>query len=162
MFNDEELKNTPQRYEKFMKEWNKKREEFNFTIFDNPDYTGMVVMKNITFNSMCAHHLLPFKGIGHIGYIPGKKICGASKLIRALEMFSHKPQTQEKLTVEVKDFLMEKLKPKGVMIVLEAKHDCMCIRGVKNPTSVMITSECTGSFKNHEKTREEFLQFIKN
>lgn len=164
LFCDEEKHNTPRRHAKFLEEWAEKRREFKFTMFDNPGYKGIVMMKNITFSSMCAHHLLPFHGVAHIGYIPNEKICGASKLIRALEMFAHKPQTQEKLTYEVIEFLQEKLNPKGTMVVLEAEHDCMKIRGVKNPSSVMVTSEVRGLFLKTDDPskhpKEEFLRLI--
>jgi GTP cyclohydrolase I len=161
LFNEEELKNTSKRYAKFLEEWKNKCKDFNFTVFDNPGFKGMVIMKNISFNSLCAHHLLPFRGVGHIAYIPGKKICGASKLIRTLEKYASKPQTQEKLAVEVIDFLQKELKPVGVAVVLIAKHDCMCIRGVKNATSEMVTSELRGQFFSDMNTRSEFMQFIR-
>ena len=160
LFDKEELLNTPTRYKKFLKEWENKCDDFNFTTFNNVGYTGMIGIRDISFYSLCAHHLLPFKGVAHIAYIPNKRICGASKLIRALEKFSHKPQLQEKITVQVAEFLEEELSPKGVAVVLEAKHDCMCIRGVKNSTSVMFTSELRGNFLKDIATREEFMRFI--
>lgn len=160
LMNPEELENTPGRYKRFMDEWKCKTEDFKFTMFDNPGYEGMVVMKDIAFSSLCAHHMLPFVGKGHIAYIPNDKICGASKLIRALEKFSSCPQTQEQLTMQVVNFLEDRLKPKGVAVVLEAGHDCMKIRGVKNPSSVMVTSELRGNFKDDKATREEFMRFI--
>lgn len=167
LFNDEELKNTPDRYGRFIEEWKNKCKDFKFTVFDNPIhknkrmYSGIVGMFDVSFNSLCAHHLLPFSGKAYMAYIPGKKICGASKLIRALEKYASKPQTQEKLTLEVIEFLNEKLKPKGVAVVLVAKHDCMCIRGIKNATSQMVTSEMRGVFLTNKDTREEFLRFMK-
>ncbi len=162
LFNDEELANTKARYEKFVAEWAKLREDFKFTMFQRPEnHTGMVIMKDIAFASQCAHHLLPFTGKAHIGYIPDEKICGASKLVRALEMFASKPQTQEKLTAELIDFLDEKLVPKGVIVILEAGHDCMKIRGVKNHSSIMITSEVRRMFLDDDKNvKEEFLRLI--
>ena len=160
LFNEEELNNTPDRFKRFIKEWREKRNDFKFTMFDNPGYKGMVVMKDIAMSSLCAHHLLPFTGMAHIGFLPGKKLCGASKLIRALEKFSSKPQTQEKLTLELIEFLDKKLEPKGVGVVIEAAHDCMRIRGVKNPSSVMITSELRGVFDKNPATRNEFMRFI--
>jgi GTP cyclohydrolase I len=163
LFNVEELENTPRRYKKFIEEWKQKHKEFNFTVFEIPKtsknkYDEMVGINDITFNSLCAHHLLPFSGKACIAYIPNKKICGASKLIRALEMFANKPQTQEKLTIEVADYLMEKLQPHGLGIILSAGHDCMRIRGVKNPSSMMFTSALRGCFKTDNKTRDEFLR----
>jgi len=164
-FNTEEKENTPLRHQRFIDEWEKKTEGFKFTTFENPGpYKGMVIMKDISFSSMCAHHLLPFTGVGHIGYIPNGRLCGASKLIRALEMFASKPQTQEKLTFETIEFLQLQLKPLGVMIVLESQHDCMRIRGVGNSTSTMVTSEVRGLFlKTDDPTKnpkEEFLRLI--
>ena len=160
LFNEEELSNTPDRFKRFIEELKQKRNDFKFTMFDNPGYKGMIVMKYIAMSSLCAHHLLPFTGVAHIGYIPKDKLCGASKLIRALEKFSSKPQTQEKLTLELIEFLVDKLKPKGVGVVIEAAHDCMRIRGVKNPSSVMITSELRGVFDKNPATRDEFMRFI--
>jgi len=157
-FNEEELKNTPDRVKRFVDEWNDN--DFNFTMFDNPDYDEMIVLKDIEFSSLCSHHLLPFHGHGGIGYIPDEKICGISKLARALDKFAHRPQTQEKLTQDLGDFLEEKLKPKGLMIVLEAQHDCMRIRGVKKKESNMVTSVVRGVFKKNE-VRQEFLELIK-
>jgi GTP cyclohydrolase I len=164
LFCDEELNNTPRRHNKFIEDWTKDTEDFNFTVFDNPNYKGMVIIKDISFSSLCAHHLLPFIGKAHIGYIPSDKICGASKIIRALEKFAHKPQTQEKLTSEVSNFLDEKLKPLGVMVVIEAEHQCMKIRGVKNATSSMITSDVKGVFlkaPDGKSPKDEFLRLIK-
>jgi GTP cyclohydrolase I len=158
LFNDEELKNTPDRIKRFTEEW-KKKQNFNFTVFDNPNYSQMVILKKIEFASLCAHHLLPFHGHADVGYIPDKKICGISKLARTVDMFSCCPQTQEKLTEEIVNFLNRKLAPKGVMVVLQAAHDCMRIRGVKKQHSIMITSAFRGVFEE-QKVREEFLRLI--
>lgn len=160
LFDDEELLNTPVRHKKFLKEWEDKTKDFKFTMFNNPGYKGMIVMKDISFASMCAHHLLPFKGLAHIGYIPSNKVCGASKLIRAVEKFGSCPQIQERLTLDIVNFLEKQLKPKGVGVVIQAKHDCMCIRGVKNATSEMVTSELRGVFLKDLNTRQEFMNFI--
>jgi len=160
LLTEEEIENTPKRFAKFMNEWADKRKEFNFTMFDNPGYKGLVIMKNISMSSLCAHHILPFTGKAHIGYIVGDKYCGASKLIRALEMFASKPQTQENLAMEVVEFLEKKLDPKGVAVVIEAAHDCMRIRGVRNPTSTMVTSELRGAIKDDPATRDEFFRLI--
>jgi len=159
LFNEEEKKNTPKRIQRFQEEWSN-NQDFNFTIFDNPNYNQMIILKNIEFASLCAHHLLPFHGTAHVGYIPNEMICGVSKLARTVDKFASKPQTQEKLTEEIVDFLMKKLKPKGVMIVMEAAHDCMRIRGVKKQHSSMVTSAIRGVFKE-QKVREEFLELIK-
>ena len=163
LFNKEELINTPKRVDRFLKEWEDNRQDFNFTMFVNPGYKGMVIIKDIAFASLCAHHLLPFTGIAHIGYIPGDRICGASKLIRALEKFASKPQTQEKLTAELIYYLEEKLHPLGLIVVIEASHECMRIRGVRNPSSKMVTSEVRGVFLKEEvgkHPKEEFLRLI--
>lgn len=161
-FNEEELNNTPERWKRFMKEW--EDNDFNFTMFQNPDYNQMIILKDIEFNSMCAHHCLPFHGKAHIGYIPNETICGISKLARALDKFAHKPQTQEKLTEDITNFLQDKLKPKGIMIIIEAQHDCMRIRGIKKQNSQMVTSAIRGIFAEPEEghnPREEFLRLIK-
>ena len=161
LFNEEELANTKGRYERFMKEWEETRAGFKFTTFDNPGYDQMVMLKDIEFASMCAHHLLPFHGKAHIGYIPGDRICGISKLARVLDMFASKPQTQEKLTGEIVSFINKELKPQGIMVVIEAAHDCMRIRGVKKQNSMMVTSQVDGIFKEDAKAREEFLVLMK-
>jgi GTP cyclohydrolase I len=160
LFDEESLRNTVNRVKRFQKEWEEKR-KFKFTVFKNPGYNQMIILRDIDFASLCSHHLLPFKGKGHIGYIPDKHICGISKLARALDKFACKPQIQEKLTEDLADFLQEKLKPIGLMIVLEAQHDCMQIRGVKKPNSTMVTSAIRGSFEEY-RVRYEFLQLIRN
>ena len=157
-FNEEELNNTPDRIKRFQDEWNKSG-DFKFTIFNNPGYNQMVILKHIEFASMCAHHLLPFHGEAHIGYIPKNRICGISKLARVIDMYANRPQTQEKLTEEIVDFIMKELDPKGVMIVMEAAHDCMRIRGVKKQNSIMVTSAIRGVFEQQE-VRSEFLRLI--
>jgi GTP cyclohydrolase I len=103
-FTNEELTNTPLRIARFMQEW-KSKKEFNFTVFNNENYDQMILLKDIEFASLCAHHLLPFHGKVHIGYIPDKKICGISKLARVVDMFASKPQIQEGMTQEIADFL---------------------------------------------------------
>jgi len=138
-FNKEELENTPRRIRKFQRELEKLR-DFKFTVFENPNYDQLIVLKDIDFCSFCSHHLLPFFGKAHIGYLPDKKICGVSKLARAVDKFASKPQVQEKLTNEIADFIYEKLNPKFLMVVVEGKHLCMQMRGVKKSNAVMITS----------------------
>jgi GTP cyclohydrolase I len=159
LFTEEELQNTPIRIKRFFEEWSNNK-IFNFTIFDSHNYNEMIILKDIEFASMCSHHLLPFHGKAHIGYIPNNKICGISKLARTVDMFASKPQAQERLTEQIVDFLMTKLNPKGVMLVMEAAHDCMRIRGVKKQNSIMITSAIRGVFEKQE-VREEFLRLIK-
>lgn len=160
LFNDEEKRNTPMRYKRFMAEWQRRRRSFKFSMFKNPGYNQMVILRNYRFASLCAHHLLPFHGTAHVGYIPRDKICGISKLGRTVDMFASRPQTQEQLTEEVAKFLAEKLKPQGLMIVLEAAHDCMRIRGVRSPDCSMVTSAIRGAFTNQE-TRMEFLNLVR-
>ena len=159
LFTEEERENTPKRLKRFEKEW-KNSSKFKFTIFPNLGYNQMIILKDIEFASLCAHHLLPFHGKACIGYIPDKKICGISKLARVLDKFAHTPQTQERLTEQVADFLDKNLKPLGVMVVLEAAHDCMRIRGVQKQNSVMITSALKGAFE-YDTPRSEFLRLIK-
>ena len=119
----------------------------------------MVVLKDIPFYSMCEHHLLPFYGVVHIGYIPNKdgRVVGISKLARVVDCFARRLQVQERLTVQVADFLMENLKPKGVAVVIEASHSCMTIRGVKKPESAMVTSALRGIFIRDSRSRSEVL-----
>jgi len=162
LFDEESLKNTPKRIERFKEEW-KKAQNFKFTTFENPNYDQMIILKDIDFYSLCQHHLLPFYGKAHIGYIPDKKICGISKLARVVDKFASKPQLQERLTQEIADFIEKRLKPKGVMVVIEGIHLCMRMRGVKKPNSVMVTSAIRGVFRNPPEgynPREEFLKLI--
>jgi len=158
-FNEEELKNTPRRIKKFIEEEWKDR-GFNFTVFPNPNYDEMIILKDIEFESLCSHHLMPFFGKVHIAYIPGEKICGLSKLARVVDKFAHRPQIQEKLTQEIVEFLSEKLKPKGVMVVIEAQHTCITCRGACKKNAVMVTSAVRGVFREQE-AREEFLNLIR-
>lgn len=122
----------------------------------------MVVLKNIEFYSICEHHLLPFFGKISIGYIPDSKVVGISKLARLVEVYSRRLQIQEKMTAQIADTLMEVLQPKGVMVVAEAKHMCMVMRGVEKQNSLMLTSAIRGLFKSDHRTREEFMGHIAN
>ena len=158
LFDEESKRNTPKRIERFKKEW-KKNQNFKFTIFDNPGYDQMIILKDIDFYSLCEHHLLPFYGKIHIGYIPNKKICGISKLARTVDKFASKPQLQERLTQEIADYIEKKLKPQGVIVIVEGIHLCMRMRGIKKDNAVMITSAIRGSFKNLE-TRQEFFALL--
>lgn len=163
LFNNEELKNTPGRYKRFIESWLGNK-NVKFTTFPNPYYNQIVGMVNIDIDSLCSHHILPFTGKIHIGYIPDRKICGASKLIRVAEKFANRPQIQEKLTQEIADYLDEKLKPLGVMVIMECSHECIKIRGVKNRSAVMVTSALKGVFKNPPEgkdPRQEFFELIK-
>lgn len=160
-FGEEELENTPKRWARFWQEWAESHEfdDDSFTVFNNPGYDEMIIEKNLPVNSVCSHHLLPFQGVAHIGYIPGDKICGLSKLGRALDRFAHRPQLQERLTQQVAEFLQEKLDPMGVAVVVEAEHLCMTIRGVKKPGTTTVTSSMIGAFREAE-VRQEFLELI--
>lgn len=123
------------------------------------DYNQMVIVKDIQFYSLCEHHLLPFYGKAHVAYIPNGFICGLSKIPRVVDIFSHRLQVQERLTIQIKEAIEEALHPQGVMVVLEGEHMCMQMRGVEKQHSLTTTSAFSGVF-NQAKTREEFLQLI--
>jgi len=122
----------------------------------------MVVLKDIPFYSMCEHHLLPFYGVAHIGYIPNEegRIVGISKLARVVEIIARRPQIQERMTTEIADAIDDGLKPDGVAVVIQAEHLCMIMRGIKKPGSNVITSALRGSFRRKAASRAEFLSLI--
>jgi GTP cyclohydrolase I len=120
----------------------------------------MVVLKDIELYSLCEHHLLPFFGKCHIGYIPKDNIIGVSKLARIVDRFAKRLQVQERLTQEIAKELQEALNPYGVGVIIEAQHLCMMMRGVEKQNSIMITSSVLGSFREDQKTREEFMSFV--
>ena len=124
------------------------------------DYDEMVVVRDIEFYSLCEHHLLPFFGRAHVGYLPRGRVVGLSKIPRIVDMYAHRLQVQERLTVQVANFLMERLEPKGVGCVVEATHLCTMMRGVKKQEATMVTSSMLGTFRRDPKTRGEFLTFI--
>ncbi len=124
------------------------------------NYRQMVIVKDIDFYSMCEHHMIPFFGKAHVAYIPNGYITGLSKIARVVDIYARRLQVQERLTTEIKDAIHSTLKPLGVMVVLEAQHMCMQMRGVEKQNSVTITSDFTGIFKE-AKTREEFISLIK-
>jgi GTP cyclohydrolase I len=157
----EGLRDTPGRYQEFIKEFFENR-AFDLTVFENEAYDEMVIQTNIAFYSLCEHHLLPFFGYGAIAYIPRQKIVGLSKLTRTLTHFSRRLQTQERITTQVAEFLEEKLQPKGIGVVLTARHLCMEMRGVEKPGTQTTTSCLKGSFKANASTRSEFLQIIQS
>jgi len=122
----------------------------------------MVMIRDIPFYSVCEHHLLPFFGKAHIAYIPGAgKIVGISSLAKALEVFAKRPQVQERLTAQFIDLIVSRLKPKGAMVVIDAEHLCMSMRGVKKPGSRVVTSAVRGSFRTKESTRMEMLELLR-
>ena len=121
----------------------------------------IILVKDIPLYSVCEHHLLPFIGKAHVAYIPDKKITGLSKLARVVEIFSRRLQVQERLTAQVADLIMSKLSPKGVMVIVEAEHLCMTMRGVKKPGAFTVTSVVRGVFRSDPKTRQEALDLIK-
>jgi GTP cyclohydrolase I len=123
-------------------------------------YDEMLVERDIEFASMCEHHLLPFLGKAHVGYLPNGKIVGLSKLARVVELLSRRPQVQERMTEDLADLLMEQLDARGVGVVLEATHTCMTIRGVRKPDAVCTTSAMRGTFRSNQSTRAEFLTLI--
>lgn len=125
------------------------------------DYSQMVLVKEIEFYSLCEHHLLPFFGKAHIAYIPDGNIVGLSKLPRVVDAFSRRLQVQERLTNEIRDCIQDTLKPKGVAVVMEARHLCMQMRGVEKQSSLTTTSAFSGAFLESEKTRLEFMNLIR-
>ncbi len=134
--------------------------EPNITFFPNDEhYTAMVIEKDIPFYSLCSHHFVPFYGHANIAYIPNDKIVGLSKMPRIVEFYARRPQLQERLTEQVAGFLAEKLSPQGVMVVIEARHLCVEMRGVKKPGALTVTSAIRGGFYRRA-VREEFLDLL--
>jgi GTP cyclohydrolase IA len=131
---------------------------FDMTTFANDEgYDELVLARGIPLRSVCEHHLLPFVGVAHVGYLPGERIVGLSKLARVVEHFARRPQVQERLTKQVADLLDEHLQPKGVGVVIEAEHTCMTLRGVRAVGSSTITSALIGAVRDDPRTRQEFL-----
>jgi len=124
------------------------------------DHQEMVIIKDIPFYSMCEHHLLPFHGRAHVGYVPSGRVVGISKIARALEALARRPQLQERLTSQLADILMDTLKPQGVGVVIEAEHLCMTMRGVRKAGSLVVTSANRGTFRSRRETRAEFLALV--
>ena len=123
-------------------------------------YNQMVIVKDIDFFSMCEHHMIPFYGKVHVAYIPNGYITGLSKIARVVDIYSHRLQVQERLTQQIKDCIQQTLKPLGVMVVIEAKHMCMQMRGVEKQNAITTTSDFSGAF-NQAKTREEFMNLLR-
>lgn len=159
----EGLKDTPERvltaWEKLFGGYRQKPEDV-LTVFGDELYDEMIVVKNIEFYSMCEHHILPFFGRAHVGYIPDGKIIGLSKLPRLVEIYSRRLQNQERLTSQIARGLQGILKPKGVGVIIEAKHFCMMARGVEKQDSEVTTSALLGLFKKELNTRNEFLRHV--
>jgi GTP cyclohydrolase I len=131
-------------------------------LFDK-EHHEIVLLKDIPLYSVCEHHLIPFTGKAHVAYIPkGNRVTGLSKLARVVDILAKRPQVQEKLTTEIADILMKKLKPLGVLVIIEAEHLCMSMRGLKKPGILTVTSAVRGIFKENQKTRAEALALIKN
>jgi len=126
------------------------------------EHQEMVILRDVHFESMCEHHLVPFYGVAHVGYIPRGRIVGISKLARVVEALAARPQVQERLTSQIADLLMERLRPKGVGVVLIAEHHCMTMRGIRKPGSQVVTSANRGAFRDREPTRLEFLALLEN
>ncbi len=153
----ESLRDTPQRMARMYAELLTPA-ELNPTTFPNDGaYDELVVATGIPFHSLCEHHLLPFVGVAHVGYQPGERIIGLSKLARVVELFARSLQVQERLPTEVAGWLVEHLAPQGVGVVLEAEHMCMSLRGVQKPGARTITSALRGRLRDDPRTRQEFL-----
>ena len=125
------------------------------------NYDEIVLLRDIPFYSICEHHIMPFIGKAHVAYLPDGQVLGVSKLARVVDCFARRLQVQERLTVQIADFLMDNLKPKGVAVVAEASHSCMTIRGIKKPGSVMVTSALRGIFIRDPRSRNEVLRLMK-
>jgi GTP cyclohydrolase I len=135
---------------------------FRATTFPNEDgYDELIVARAIPFHSLCMHHLLPFHGVAHIGYLPGERIIGLSKLGRVVELFARDLQIQERLTTQIAHWLERELHPKGVGVVLEAEHLCMSLRGVQKPGARTVTSALRGTVRDDPRTRQEFLDLTR-
>jgi GTP cyclohydrolase I len=159
------VKDTPQRVARMFSEilsGTKENPASVLRVMQGEKHDEMVLIKNIPLYSMCEHHLLPFAGVAHVAYIPkGGRIVGLSKIARVVEILARRLQVQERLTKQIADLLNDHLKPLGVMVVIEAEHMCMSMRGAKKPKSVTVTSAVRGSFRNNPATRAEAMMLIK-
>ena len=129
-------------------------------MFPNEGYDELVLVRDISFQTLCMHHLLPFHGVAHVAYLPGESIIGLSKLARVVEFFARDLQLQERMTVQIADWLEQELAPRGVGVVLSAEHMCMTIRGVRKPGARTITSALRGSLRSDARTRQEFFSLV--
>ncbi len=161
----DELKSTPERFLKMLKELTEGYKIDPDKVIEKAIFPAeieqMVIVKDIDFSSLCEHHLLPFFGKVHIGFIPEKKLIGLSKIPRIVNLFSKKLQVQERLTEEIANFIYKKIEPKGLGIIISGVHLCTVIRGVKNKNAKLVTSKMMGIF-NQKEIKEEFLSLIKN
>ena len=159
----EGLLKTPMRVAKAMQTLTKGYEEDAHAILRQAlfkeDYSQMVIVKDIDFFSLCEHHMLPFYGKAHVAYIPNGYITGLSKIARVVDIYSHRLQVQERMTLQIKEAIEQTLHPLGVMVVIEARHMCMQMRGVEKQNSITTTSDFSGAF-NQAKTRQEFMNLI--
>ena len=159
------LQRTPERIDKMLRFMTQGYEQdvdqlLNGALFEI-DYDEMVIVKDIDFFSLCEHHLLPFYGKCHVGYLPNKRVVGLSKIPRVVDAFSRRLQVQERLTVQIAETLHSKLKAHGVGVVMEARHLCMMMRGVEKQNTLAVTSEMLGVFRTQQQTRDEFLKLIR-
>ena len=159
------LQRTPERIDKMLRFMTQGYEQdvdqlLNGALFEI-DYDEMVIVKDIDFFSLCEHHLLPFYGRCHVGYLPNKRVVGLSKIPRVVDAFSRRLQVQERLTVQIAETLHSKLKAHGVGVVMEARHLCMMMRGVEKQNTLAVTSEMLGVFRTQQQTRDEFLKLIR-
>lgn len=159
------LEKTPERVEKALRFMTKGYSQdidalLNGALFP-VEYDEMVVVRDIDFFSMCEHHLLPFFGRCHVGYLPNRKVVGLSKIPRVVDAFSRRLQVQERLTVQIAETLQTKLDAHGVAVVMEARHLCMMMRGVEKQNTLAVTSEMLGVFRTQKQTRDEFLRLIR-
>jgi GTP cyclohydrolase I len=161
----EGLLKTPERVAKamqfLMQGYEQNPEEILRSAMFTEDYRQMVIVKDIDFYSMCEHHILPFFGKAHVAYIPNKTITGLSKIARIVDVFAHRMQVQERMTTQIKECIQNTLNPLGVMVIIEAQHLCMQMRGVQKQHSTTTTSDFTGVFQQ-AKTREEFISLVRN
>ena len=163
----EGIKRTPERvaefYEEFFTGYNEDIDNIISVHYQTEEYEEIVIVKDIQLYSMCEHHLLPFSGKVHIAYLPKKgRIVGVSKLGRVVEAFAHRLQLQERLSEQIADTIMKTIQPKGAMVVIEAEHLCMTMRGVRKPGAKMITSAMRGIFLKDARTRSEALSLLKD
>lgn len=161
----EGLRETPKRvakaYQELLAGYSQRPSTILRKRFSVEKYDQMVILRNIDFYSLCEHHLLPFVGVVHIGYIPKKKVIGLSKMARTVEMFARRLQIQEKMTEQIAETIQRELNPLGVGVVVKATHFCMTMRGVKRHSPEMLTSSLLGEFRSNPNTRSEFMSLVK-